>query len=325
MDDQRKVSRRQFLQQSATGLAAISSAGLMVSCSGAENKQLMPMPKRKLGKTGLDVSILSFGGGSQFLKNKDGVWEAMLERAIEVGINYFDTSQSYQWGAKLSSEERFGLILPKYRDKIILSTKFDSRDVYDALKMTDRALTRMKTDYLDILMIHSIEPTEDLDIIEKGVYKEMVRLKEEGVARFIGFSSMNSSQKSKEIIERLDFDVTMLAMNPTKYGDYAEVALPAARQKNMGVIAMKAMRDIVGKGATPEELLHYEWNLDGVASAVVGHVGMKTFEENIRLAQQFGSANVSLNREKLEKNLAHLAGPHALCWARPGYYDGMMV
>ncbi|MBN2410500.1 aldo/keto reductase [candidate division KSB1 bacterium] len=324
MEDQKKVTRRQFLQQSASGLATITSASLLASCSGAKDKGLMP--KRKFGNTGLEVSILAFGGGSYFLKNKDGEWEPMLERAIEAGINYFDTSQSYHWGAALSSEERFGLILPKYRDEIILSTKFDSRDVNEAMKMVDRALKRLKTDYLDVLMIHSIEPSDDLDIIENGVYKELIRLKEEGVARFIGFSSMDSSQKAKAIIERLDFDVAMLAMNATKYGDYAEVALPAARKKNMGVIAMKAMRDIIGKGATPEELLHYEWSLEGVASAVVAHDCMEAFEDNIRIAKQFGSGeNVTLNKEELERKLAHLAGPHALCWARPDYYDGMMV
>ncbi len=324
MEDQKKVTRRQFLQQSATGIAAISSAGLIAECGNTKEKKLIS--KRKLGKTGLDVSILAFGGGSFFLKNDDGVWEPMMERALEAGINYFDTSQSYEWGASLSSEERFGLILPKYRDKIVLSTKFDSRDVNEAMKMFDRGLKRLKTDYVDILMIHSIEPSDDLAVIENGVYKELIRLKEEGVARFIGFSSMDSSQKAKELIERLDFDVTILAMNPTKYGDYAEVALPSARKKNMGVIAMKAMRGLVGKGANPEELLHYEWTLDGVASAVVGHVGMETLEANIQSALKFGSGDkVSLDRDKLEKRLAHLAGPHALCWARPDYYDGMMV
>jgi len=183
----------------------------------------------------------------------------------------------------------------------------------------------MKTDYVDILMLHSVEPSEDLSAFEKGAYREMVKLKEQGLARFLGFSSMNSAQKSKELIEKLDLDVVMLAMNPTKYGDFAKVTLPAARKKNMGILAMKVMRDIVGKEASAKELLHYAWTQEGVASALVGHYGMDVLEENVRLAREFGTTGkVIVDNRTLERKLAHLAGPHTLCWVRPGYFDGMM-
>ena len=321
------ISRRQFLQRSAAGVAVVSSAGVITSCSkkneNVTNNQTMPM--RPLGNTGLNVSILSFGGGSQFLKNKNGDWEPILERAIQAGINYFDTASSYKWKADMSSEDRFGVFFPQYRDKVIISTKFDARNPDDAMKEFEASLKAMKIDYVDILMIHSIEPSEDLVAFEKGIYKQMLKVKEQGMAKFIGFSSMNSSQKSKELMEKVDVDACILAMNPTQYGDFAKVALPAAQQKNVGVIAMKAMRNIVGKDATAKELLEYVWNQQGVASAVVGHYKMETLEENIRLALEFGQAeNTVVDKEELETRLAHLAGPHALCWARSDYYDGMM-
>lgn len=319
------LSRRKFLKQSSAGIVGLSTIGIVPSCSKSKEEPAT-MPMRTLGKTGLKVSILSFGGGSQFLKNKDGKWEPILERAIESGINYFDTASTYKWSASKSSEQRFGEILPKYRQQIILSTKFNSRDVTQAMKEFEQSLECMKTDYVDILMVHSIESSDDIATFEKNLYKEMVKLKEQGTVKFIGFSCMNDSHKSKDFIEALDFDMVLLAMNPTKYGDFAEVALPAAREKNLGVAAMKVMRNIVGKEATSKELLHYAWTQAGIATAVVGHVGMEILEENIRLAQEYAKTpQMGTNREELETRVAHLAGPHALCWARPDYYDGMMV
>lgn len=327
-DCKRGITRREFLRNGAVGVGAVGAMGALGSCTKdvpVSEAKKPAMQMRVLGKTGLEVSVLSFGGGSQFLKNEDGVWEPMLERAIELGINYFDTSSGYQWGASMSSEERFGEILPKYRDKIVLSSKFEKRNVDECMKEIETSLKRMKTDYFDVLLLHSVEKDEDISAFEKGMYKEMVKLKEQGVARHIGFSSMNSSAKSKELIEKLDLDMAILAMNPTKYGDFAEVALPTAREKNVGVVAMKVMRDLVGEKATAKELISYVLSQEGVASAVIGHVGIETMEENVRLAIEAASEKATaFDCAGLENRLAHLSGPHALCWARPDYYDGMM-
>lgn len=322
MAHDKSISRRDFVRYSAAGMAAASSAGAM---GGAP---LFPtaLPTRTLGATGLEVSMLAFGGGSQFLMNEAGVWEPMLERAVELGVNFFDTSAGYVYGAPESSEERFGEILTPIRDRVIIATKFDSRDPDEAMREFEQSLDRMKSDYVDILMIHAVGPSDDIGSLESGVYRELRRLKEEGATRFIGFSSMDSAERSRELIEALDFDVTLLAMNATGYGSYITEALPAARRKNMGVLAMKVMRDIVGESATPEELLRHALSLDGVATALVAHHGMDKLEENVRivrgLAPEVGFDMTTAEREKLETRLAHLAGPHALCWARPDYLDG---
>ena len=104
-------SRREFLTTTAKGAALVSTAGLYHSCKSStktEKDQISdpvseqisdqssgPIPKRILGKTGLEVSILCFGGGSQFLKNKNGEWEKHLEESLKRGINLFDTSPDY--------------------------------------------------------------------------------------------------------------------------------------------------------------------------------------------------------------------------------------
>jgi aryl-alcohol dehydrogenase-like predicted oxidoreductase len=321
MAPDKRISRREFIHYSAAGLAAASVGGFAHGATGIHTS----MPTRTLGATGLDVSVLAFGGGSQFLRNDDGDWEPMLERAVEVGVNFFDTSSSYVYGASMSSEERFGEFFPPIRDQVLIATKFDSRDPAEAMREVDRSLRRMKTDYLDVLMIHSLEPSDDIASLERGVYAEMHRLKEEGMVRFIGFSSMNSAERSREAIEALDFDVALLAMNPTGYGGFVTETLPAARAKNVGVLAMKVMRDIVGEVATPHELLGYALSQEGVAGALIGHYGISAFEENVAIVRTLAAHTVaamaSEDRRRLESRLVHRAGPHALCWARPGYVD----
>ncbi len=337
MKKQNQVSRRKFLADSAKAATIVSASGLLSSYSivspktGAKHK----IPRRILGKTGLEVSILAFGGGSQFLKNNDGDWEKLLETAVEGGINFFETAPSYIaskfWqtgdGKSLdSSELRYGKILSPYRDKLVLSTKLTSRDPEEAKSSLENSLKNFKTDHLDMLLIHGLTVKDKISDIEKGLYKTMISFKESGMVKNIGFSCMNDAGHGREMLEKLDFDAVLVAMNAANYGGFAETILPSAQSKNMGVIAMKIMRDLLGKDASPRELLEYTWALQGVAAASVGHWGIKTLRENIKIAQKYVEDPLAgLDREELEQRLASYAGPHALCWARQGYRDGDVV
>lgn len=335
----KKISRRKFIETTGKGAAFVSSSGILSSCSIFSDKNVKSkMPHRILGKTGLEVSILSFGGGSQFLKNNSGKWEKELMFAIESGINLFDTAPSYVASAVKdptmnydgkaldSGEERYGSLLSKYRNDIILATKLESRDPKKVKEEIKGSLSRLKTDYIDILLMHAINNKDTVSEIEKGIYKEMVALKNAGIVKYIGFSSMDSAERSRDLLENLDIDVALLAMNPTKYGDFAKVALPAAIKQNTGVIAMKVLRGIVGKDVTAQELFDYVWTQEGVDTALVGHYGMETLVENINIAREHGNRKMaSLQRNELELRMAKFSGPHALCWARPGYIDGGII
>ena len=337
MKKQNHLSRRKFIVDSAKAAALVSASGLLNSCSSclARSGIKYKIPRRTLGNTGLEVSILAFGGGSQFLQNNDGEWEKLLETAVEGGINLFETAPSYIasefWetgdGKSLdSSEQRYGQVLSAYRDQLILSTKLSSRDPEGAKKSLESSLKNFRTDYLDLLLIHGITAEDNISKIEKGLFKTMHSFKESGVVKNIGFSCMNDAEHGRDMLEKLDFDVVLVTMNATKYGGFAETILPVARKKNTGVLAMKVMRDIVGESATPKELLKYAWTQPGVASATIGHWGIETLQENIRIAQEYVDAPVAtLDRDELEQRLASYAGPHALCWARPGYRDGDIV
>ena len=91
MGKEHKLSRRKFILDSAKAASIVSASGLMGSCSYLSGKSgaKYKIPRRVLGKTRLEVSILAFGGGSQFLQNNDGEWEQLLESAVEGGINFF--------------------------------------------------------------------------------------------------------------------------------------------------------------------------------------------------------------------------------------------
>jgi len=338
----KNVSRREFVRNISGGVAGLTLPLSISSCkndktivteqtNSTEQKKQLPggpgyrraddlVPRHVLGKTGLEVSRLSFGGGSQFMKNKDGDWEPLMQKALELGINYFDTHYDY-----VGSEERFAELLNPVRDQVIISTKFDARTVSGMQSEFEVSLKRLKTDYVDILMIHSIEEKDSVSQIENGVYKEMLKLKDQGTVRYIGFSSMNSAKRSKDLLENLDFDVVILALNPTTYGNFATVALPSAVKKNVGVLAMKVMRNVVGVAATAEELMHYALDKDGVCSAVIGHYGLNILEENAELAKKFAADTLIRDWSALEERCKPYAGPHALCWARDDYYDGKMV
>jgi aryl-alcohol dehydrogenase-like predicted oxidoreductase len=309
-------ARRDFLKLSAGVATGTVFAALGQTAPAAADEP--GLPKRALGKTGMRITTLAFGGGSQFLKNKDGDWEPLLEKAIASGINYFDTHENY------GTEERFGRILPAHREKLYIATKFDPRDEKGMMASFEQSLKRMKTDYVDVLMIHDLSGKDDVETLEKTVWKRMQRLKGEGAARFIGFSSMRSSDKSKEFIEKLAPDVALVALNPTKYRSYAEKVLGPTRKQGTGVLAMKVMRGIVGvNGNTPRKLIGYALAQDGVASAIIGHYGMNILEENLQIVRELGSAKaMSQNRQRrIEHQCRSLAGPHALCWARTDYHD----
>lgn len=323
-----QISRRKFIGTAARGAALVTAAGFAASCSDVAAGNAMP--RRKLGKTGLDVSILSFGGGSNFMKSREGDWQKLMEHAIWKGVNVFDTAPSYSTykaeGQSLGSDERFGEILPAYRKDVVIVTKLETRHPEEVKKEVEESLARMKTDYIDILMIHAIKDTDDVAVVEKGIYKEMQDLKRQGIVKHIGFSSMDSAQRSKDMLDNLDIDAVMLAMNATRYGDFAKLALPSAIRQNTGVIAMKVMRNIIGKDATARELLEYAWGTEGVASAVIAHDVFSNLAENLHMAGNYQGKMIAVSdRGELEQRMQKYAGPHALVWARPGYTDGMHI
>ncbi len=253
-----------------------------------------PMPTRTLGRTGAKVSIIAFGGGSRFLSYPtEAEADAVLNRALELGVTYFDTAYGYGQG---KSEERYGRVLPAHRSKIWLATKTDDRTYDGTLRLVEGSLKRLRTDKLDLVHIHSLSGQDDLAEIESptGVLKALYRLRDQKVTRAIGVTSHTDPATLKTALERHDFDCTQMALNAARVGQagprpasFEATALPVAVRKNMGVIAMKvfAQERILGR-APVEQLIRYSLSLP-VAVAVMGMPKPEHLDANVAAVKAF--------------------------------------
>jgi aryl-alcohol dehydrogenase-like predicted oxidoreductase len=277
------ISRRDFIGTAAIGAVAAP----LVSATG--------MPMRTLGRTGAQVSILAFGGGSRFVSYGEEKGIEVLNKALDMGITYIDTAESYGNGA---SQTTIGKALKARgnRKGLWLATKVSGRTYDDAMRMVDESLKRLQVDQVDLLHVHALMGPEDLEAVSRkgGAYEAVAKAKSQKMARFIGVTCHAFPDVLKTALERHDFDCTQMALNAAMRGQvkgaassFEETALPVALKKKMGVTAMKifAQDALVGQ-APPEKLIQYSMTLP-VAAAVIGMPKFEHVESNIAAAKAF--------------------------------------
>lgn len=286
------TSRRTFMRSAALG--SLSSA------FGAETNNAQ-LPKRTLGRTGAKVSILAFGCGSRFLMYNDEQAIEALNHALDLGITYVDTAYAYGDGV---SEIRVGRVMKTRRNQVWLATKVPDRGGDDAMRRIEGSLKRLETDHLDLIHIHSLTTADDLAKIEAkdGVFNALVKLREQKVTRAIGITSHTDPAVLRAALEHNDFDCTQMALNAARAGmantpngfgmhrmehSFETLALPVAKKKNLGVIAMKvfAQEGLSGKAPT-EKLIRYSLSLP-VSAAVIGMPKLDFIAENVQIAKNF--------------------------------------
>ena len=310
-------SRREFLK---TTTAAV------VLGAGAE-KALSAMPsalqKRRLGKTGEMVSCIGFGCGTRFCSiESEEAAQALLERAFNLGVNYFDTASSYtRRGIERLSEKRIGEFSKTRRKEIFLATKIDPRDRDGALRSVELSLKLLQTDYVDLIQIHSLSNLDDLGRIgsSNGVLAAIQQLKEQKAARFIGITGHNDGAAMAEALRRYDFDTVLISLNAAQSANpiaqrkmepipaFENSALPVALQKNLGVLSMKVMGQglLVGTGAgraSPAELLQFNLS-QPVASVIIGCEQTAPLEQNVQAAINFTPLSEN-GKQKLQEKVA---------------------
>jgi uncharacterized protein len=318
----RMPSRREFLIGAAGTAAGLAAADVFAAKKADEKPVPAPaIPTRVLGKTGALVSMLGFGGGSRFLLSSDDDAVALLDRAVAAGITYFDTADTY--GEDRRSEKLYGLALPKYRKGIFLATKTHDRTYDGAMRSVEQGLKLLKVDSLDLLQVHDAGPRDDIEAWDKpgGVIAAFRKMKDEKMTRFIGFTGHQDAAVHKKVIESFDLDTVLMALNAAKHKRFAELALPAAVEKGMGVIAMKVARDLVGKGtgkATIAELLQHTFDLP-ITTAILGMESVQNLEDNVRIAREYKASDT--RNASLSERLQAEVTPTQLSWAQPGYRD----
>ena len=186
-----------------------------------------------LGKTGLTISEVGFGG-IPIIRLDEQSALAVLHRAYEVGITFYDTANAYR-----DSEKKIGLAFRHVRDKVILATKTIRRDAPGAVEQLENSLRMLKTDYIDIYQLHQISQDEDWDraTAPGGVMEAVVKAKEQGKIRCLGVTSHNLAMAVRLVKTGL-FGTVQFPFNFIE--DAAKDELhAAARERGMGILAMK--------------------------------------------------------------------------------------
>jgi aryl-alcohol dehydrogenase-like predicted oxidoreductase len=329
--DSANQNRRGFLKTGAASLAAGLSAGVIASGASGEvmSKENSPagpmavqdmMPTRNLGKTGFRTGIFGLGGQGALEKaNNENIALPLIQRALELGVNYFDTSAIYG-GPDRWSEQYLGKGLKGSRDRVFIATKTKERTRDAALKNLEVSLKLLDTDHVDSWQLHDVGIQEDIDQIfgKGGAMEALVEARDQKMVRQLGVTGRFRPEALMECIRRFPFDTVLMGLNAADkyYYSFEKELLPLAVEKQMGIIGMKVMargrilsswtpppveqqkRSWEGRGAittipgalTKRETFFYTVSLP-ISTAIIGCDSAEQVEECVDLARSFTPLN----------------------------------
>ena len=253
------------------------------------------VPRRAMGSTGLQVSILGMGGFHLGTASGQMDVNNMVAKAVDHGINFFDNAWEYHEG---TSEERVGTALKGKRDNVIVMTKVCThgrkKDV--AMQMLENSLTRLQTDHLDVWQVHEVVYYNDPELCYEmdGVLEALTAAKQQGKVRFVGFTGHKNPSIHLDMLNRgFKFDTVQMPINAfdPSYRSFERDVLPVAVQKGMAVFGMKSMggsgESIVHGALTPTEALSYAMSVPGVSTTVSGIDSMAVLDQNLEILRNF--------------------------------------
>jgi uncharacterized protein len=250
------------------------------------------VPRRPLGKTGVEVSVIGVGGAHLGLPRvEERLAVRIVREAIDAGVDFLDNNWGYHAGV---SEERMGKALRNgYRERAFLMTKVDARDREGALRQLDESLRRLGTDYLDLWQLHEIVFTTDPDMVSApgGALEALDEARRQGKTRFVGFTGHKDPALHLRMLDLYAFDTVQLPLNllDHHFRSFERQVLPRLVDSGMGAIGMKSFAEgaIPRNGlASPEEALGYVLNLP-VSTVVKGFESLEELHEAIDIAANF--------------------------------------
>lgn len=274
------------------------------------------MPTRNLGNTGFRVGIFGMGGqGALEKSNNEAVALAIIQRALDLGVNYFDTSAIYG-GPDRWSEQYLGKGLRGYRDQVFIASKTKERTRDAALKNLEVSLRLLNTDHLDTWQLHDVGITEDVDQIfgKGGAIEALVQARDQKMVRFVGVTGRFRPDALIECLKRFPFDTVLMGLNAADkyYYSFEKDLLPLAVEKQVGIIGMKVMargRILSGWTPPPVEAQKHSWEGSGaiattpgtltkreamfytlslpISTAIVGCDSVEQVEECVQFAREF--------------------------------------
>lgn len=244
------------------------------------------------------MPILGIGTASLGKGVADDEAAKILNRALDLGVNYVDTAPAI--GGYGRAQLQISRAIGARRDEFFLTTKCFEPSGDAARKLLEQNLTELRTDKVDLLYVHSLgDDKMDPQIVfgENGVYQMAMRAKEEGLTRFVGLSGHSRPHRFVDALANFDFDVVMTAVNFVDAHTYRfeKTVWPFAQRRGAALVAMKVYGGINGNGHTPallprayhEQALRYALSLEGCATAVIGISTMQELEENVSRARAF--------------------------------------
>jgi aryl-alcohol dehydrogenase-like predicted oxidoreductase len=323
--------RRAFLKGTTAAAAAVLTGAALPRGASAETLAAMPdglpnnprtqdaMPTRNLGKTGYKVGIFSLGGQAA-LERPDNAAVAVpiIHRALDLGVNYLDTSSIY--GGPMRWSERYvGEVMKTRRSEAFVATKTKERTREGSMRMIDESLKLLNTDHVDLWQLHDIGTMKDINAIfaPGGAIEALVAMQEQKVVRYLGVTGHFRPDALVEALHRHDFDCILMALNAADphHFTFQEQLLPLAVEKQMGIIGMK----IPGRGRllstwTPPSLEAQKHSWEGmvlaptpgtltmreaigytlsrpVSTIIVGCDSIAQLEENVQIARDFTPYN----------------------------------
>lgn len=281
----RTLTRREFVKVGTAGAAA-------VALGSRPSLAQEGMPERPFGRTGHAVRLFSLGGQAT-LEKPDTHDEsiAIINRAIDLGVNYLDTAAAYGKGI---SESYYGEVMRERRREVFLATKTRDRSRDGSLRILERSLKNLQTDRIDLWQLHNVRHQQDLDEIfaKGGALEALVEAREQKMTRFLGITGHYDPAVLARAIERFEFDTVLMALNPADRHrlSFIDGLLPLANRKKMGVIAMKipARGRLFREGGitSMRDALTYVMTLP-ISTVIVGCDTVEQLEENIATARSF--------------------------------------
>ena len=293
------MERRKFLKTISSTLLGIAAPNILkVRLSLGKTEKAPALEYRTLGGTGLKVTVVSMG----VMNCSD---PAVLHRAFDLGINFYDTADCYMHG---HNEEMVGKVFQGRREKVFIQTKVHAHDEKRMRASVERSLRRLRTDYIDVLLWHGLHSPEEVS--DPKLFEFMEKMKKEGKARFTGFSAHSNMASVLKEAAKLNFhDVALVSYNFTHSKKLKE-AIALAAKSGIGIVAMKTQaggykKEKIGGLSPHQAALKYILRDQNVSMAVPGVTTIEQIEE---CAAVMGTSFSKKDSNELREYQAFLQG-----------------
>jgi predicted aldo/keto reductase-like oxidoreductase len=315
------MDRRDFLKKGTTAAAGLGASNQLLEPLARADETAgsqKPIPRRKLGKTGEELSIVGFAG-IVVMNNSQSFANNIVAEAVDRGVNYFDVAPTYG-----DAQERLGPALEPYRKNVFLACKEEDWTKDGCAKLLEESLRLLRTDHVDLYQFHALSKMSDLELIfgPNGAMETFEAARKAGKLRFIGFSA-HSVEVALAAMDRYNFDTILFPINFVLFSqaNFGPQVIEHAQRKGMGIMALKGM----AKTTWPESMskdhphdkcwyqpadfphqaaLGYRWTLSRPITAAIPPGDERYFRLGMDIGEQFKP----VTNEEEQKLMASAAG-----------------